>query len=94
MRKERDFSLLVTLIVGVQIAGITVLGLLLDVGEKTVLWLIFGAIVSIGLANLRGQAAGLGRLVDTPERIDGEREARHPQIEREAIPEQSPSSTT
>jgi hypothetical protein len=94
MRKERDFSLLVTLIVGVQIAGITVLGLLLDVGEKTVLWLIFGAIVSIGLANLRGQAAGLGRLVDTPERIHGEGEAPYPQVEKEAIPEQSPASTT
>ena len=43
------------------IAGI---GTFLELSETTVLWLIFGAVIAIGLSALRGQAAGLGKLLD------------------------------
>ena len=81
MKREKDLGLLLALVVGIQTAGITVLGLLLDIGEKTVVWLIFGVVVAIGLASLRGQATGLGRIVDILEEIRKDRSARHPQVE-------------
>lgn len=77
MKREKDFGLLVTLMIGIQTAAITVVGLLLDAGEKTILWLIFGAVVAIGLASLRGQAAGLGRITEILEQIREDRSARH-----------------
>jgi len=93
MKREKDFGLLVTLMIGIQTAGITVLGLLLDAGEKTILWLIFGAIVAIGLATLRGQAAGLGRILEILEQIREDRSAGDPQFDKKGIPKDSPQPT-
>ncbi len=77
MKREKDFGLLLALVVGIQTAGITVLGLFLDIGEKTIVWLIFGVVVAIGLASLRGQAAGLGRIVDILDEIRKDGLVRH-----------------
>ncbi len=82
MKGERDFSLFVALVVGIQTAGIAVAGLFLKVGEKAVLWLIFGAIVAIGLALLRGQAAGLGRIMDILAEIRADRPTHHPETNK------------
>ena len=71
MKRERDLSLFVALIVGIQTVGIAIAGLFLNVGEKAVLWLIFGAVVALGLAMLRGQATGLGRIMDALNEIQG-----------------------
>lgn len=79
MRGEKDFGLFVALIVGVQTAVIAIAGLLLKVGEKAVLWLIFGAIVAIGLAVLRAQAAGLGRIMEALGEIRADQSLRLPQ---------------
>ncbi|NIS68673.1 MAG: hypothetical protein GTO12_06880 [Proteobacteria bacterium] len=82
MKGERDFSLFVALVVGIQTAGIAVAGLFLKVGEKAILWLIFGAIVAIGLAILRGQAAGLGRIMDILAEIRADRPPHHPETKK------------
>lgn len=82
MKREKDFGLLLALVVGIQTAGITVLGLFLDIGEKTVIWLIFGVVVALGLASLRGQATGLGRIVDILDEIRKNGVARHPQVDK------------
>lgn len=39
-------------------------GRLFNVTVETILWLIFGAVISIGVAALRGQVAGLGKIID------------------------------
>jgi len=82
MKPEKDFSLFVALIVGLQTAGIAIAGLVLKVGEKAVLWLIFGAIVAIGLAILRGQAAGLGRIMDILAEIRTDRPTQPPKVDK------------
>ena len=82
MKREKDLGLLLALVVGIQTAAITVAGLFLDVGEKTVVWLIFGVIAAIGLASLRGQAAGLGRIIDILEEIRQDGSAQHPQVDK------------
>jgi hypothetical protein len=81
VKRERDLSLFVALVVGIQTVGIAVAGLFLNVGEKAVLWLIFGAVVALGLAMLRGQAAGLGRIMDALEEIQERQSAQHPSSE-------------
>jgi len=81
VKQERDLSLFVALIVGIQTVGIAVAGLFLNIGEKAVLWLIFGAVVALGLAMLRGQAVGLGRIMDALNEIQGRQSAQHPPSE-------------
>ncbi|NIQ37656.1 MAG: hypothetical protein GTN81_03595 [Proteobacteria bacterium] len=80
MKQEKDFSLFVALVVGLQTAGIALAGLFLKVGEKAVLWCIFGAVVAIGLALLRGQAAGLGRIMDILAEIRSNRDLPRPAV--------------
>jgi hypothetical protein len=81
MRRVREFGLLLALVVGIQTAGIAIFGLVLDIGEKTVVWLIFGVIVAIGLAGLRGQAEGLGQIIEILEDIRKDSSAQHPKLD-------------
>jgi hypothetical protein len=81
MKRVREFGLLIALVVGIQTAGVAILGLVLDIGEKTVVWLIFGVIVAIGLAGLRGQAAGLGQIIEILEDIRKDNSAQHPKLD-------------
>jgi hypothetical protein len=64
----QNLDWLVALFVGVKVLVIAGVGVLLNLNETTVLWLIFGAVIAIGLSVLRGQAAGVGRLIDDVER--------------------------
>jgi hypothetical protein len=57
-----DWFVLISLVI--QGAAIYAIGEWLELGEASTLLLILAAVVVIGLAQLRGQAAGLGRLID------------------------------
>lgn len=45
-----------------------------EFASTTILWLIFGAIVTVGLAGLRGQATGIGRVIDDLDHIKSQLE--------------------
>ncbi len=82
MKRKNDLGLWLALVVGIQTAAITVAGMLLDAGEKTIVWLIFGTIVAFGLAGLRGQAVGLGRIIDILEEIRQGGSTRNPPVDK------------
>ena len=50
----------------------------LELRSTTILWLILSAIVAIGLAGLRGQAAGIGHVTDDIEHIKSKLEDSRP----------------
>jgi len=64
MREKRDSGGFVTAMLAVSVAVIAFAGAQTDISEKTILWLIFGAVIAIGRASLAGQATGLGEIID------------------------------
>lgn len=67
--KKYDFWIIVTLFVA--IVAIVFVGTQLEVTTTTLAWLIFGAIVVFGQANLRILTSGLSDIRDALEEIRG-----------------------
>ena len=61
--KDYDWFVTVSLFLFISVVGLG-LSSLKDVSTNTILWFIFSAVVGIGLASHRGQAAGLGEIID------------------------------
>jgi hypothetical protein len=69
MKKARNYDWYVALSVAVTTILIAAVGQQFHVSVETILWFIFGAVVSIGLAALRGQAFALGRIIELLQEI-------------------------
>lgn len=76
-RKAPDLGWLVTLSVLGTTVVIGLVGSGLGAEPRTALWFVVGAVLAVGLALLRGQAAGLGEIIDLlleiRERLEHER---------------------
>ena len=72
MGKGLGWVVMLRTLVGTGLVGWA--GSSLELASTTILWLILGAIMTIGSAGLQGQAAGLGRLIDDLEQLKSDLE--------------------